>query len=339
VSTKNKTIHMLNLLKPAVFLLACGLGSTAVYAQSGKSNAEKNITKEETVIIKKEGGDGKTIIEIKNGNVYVNGEAVVSVEDANAGKVRKKVIIENGDINGSDLRPFSFFNNDDDEPAFGGPRKAMLGVLTDPTSGKTGALIKDVTPGSAAEKAGLQSGDVITGIDGKTIKDAKALVAEISAQHEAGDKVTINYKRDGKERTTTAKLQPAGPATAMRGFRFNPDGMRGGMPNSFFRAFPFAAGDDMEATPKLGVGVEDRADGEGVRVLSVKPGSAAASAGLEEGDVITHIDGEKVSSVDELQMDLRSMKGGEKLKLEYQRAGKPATIDITLPKTVKRKDL
>jgi putative serine protease PepD len=115
--------------------------------------------------------------------------------------------------------------------------------------------------------------------------------------------------------------------------------MNGDMPNNPFRGFPFLAGDDMASTPKLGVSAEDRADGEGVRVLSVKPGSPAEAAGIREGDVLTRLEDDKVSSVDELQMALRSMKAGDKIKLEYQRAGKAATTNITLPKTVKRKDL
>ena len=126
----------------------------------------------------------------------------------------------------------------------------------------------------------------------------------------------------------------------MRGFRFNPEDMEGHMPNSLFRSFPFLAGDDdMSSTPKLGVSVEDRADGDGVRVLGVKPGSAAASAGLLEGDVITRIEDDKVGSVDELQRTLRNSRGGDKLRLEYQRAGKSVTANVLLPKTVKKKEL
>jgi len=111
------------------------------------------------------------------------------------------------------------------------------------------------------------------------------------------------------------------------------------MPNGLFRGFPFTAGDDANPAPKLGLSVEDRADGEGVQVLSVKPGSPAATAGIREGDVITRIEDERLGSVDELQMSMRGRKGGDKLMLEYQRAGKSVTANVLLPKTVKRKDL
>jgi serine protease Do len=309
------------LLKPAAFLLLGSLCSTAAFAQN--NSRSKTITKEETVIIKKGRTDGRTVVEVKDGTVYVNGDAIITVHDADA-NVHKKVIIEDA---GKDPRGDAFdfgFNNDDfkDMPAPNGQRKAMLGVMTDPRSNKNGAVVKDVTPGSPAEEAGLERGDVITSIDGKSIRSAEDLVAEIGSRHEAGDKVTINYERNGKERAATAKLQPAQPQMSMRSFRMNPDDMNGDMPNSFFRSFPFSAMDDASPSPKLGVSAEDRADGEGVRILDVKPNSPAENAGLKEGDVITRIGEDRISSVDELQMNLRGAKAGEKLKLEISVMGR-----------------
>lgn len=331
---------MQHIIKPAALLLACSLSAATAFAQSGRNNTEKVITKDETVVIKKDHGDSKTVVEIKDGKVYVNGDLIVTVDDAGAAKVHKKVIIEDGDSKGpSSMRLFDQDGEDNSDMPFRGPRKAMLGVQTDPQSKLIGALIKEVVPGSAAEKAGLQSGDVITRIDGKSIKDAQMLVMEIMGQHSPGDKVTINYERGGKDRTTTAELMPVQPRTAMRGFRYSPDDMTGEMPNSLFKGFPFMTGDDMVPSPKLGVSAEDRADGDGVHVLSVKPGSPAASAGIKEGDVIIRIGDDKIGSVDELQMNLRSMKGGDKVALEYQRNGKTATANMLLPKPMKRKDL
>jgi serine protease Do len=319
--------------KTAALLLACSLCTAPVFAQSGK----KNITKDETIVIKKSRTDGRTVVEVKDGTVYINGDPVVTVHDGEAARVHKKVIIED-DATGANVPGLDFFNYDDNADNDGSARKAMLGVLTDPKSEKKGAMIKDVTPGSAADKAGLERGDLITRIDGAPIKDAGALVNEIAGLHKPGDNVEIVYQRDGREHTTSAKLQAARPQTAMRSFRFGPGG-DGDMPNMMMRSFPFAAGDDMAATPKLGVSAEDRADGDGVRVLDVKPGSPAEAAGLREGDVITRIDDDKLGSVDELQMNLRSRKGGDKVQLEYQRNGQTQTTSVSLPKPVKRKDL
>lgn len=326
------------LLKPAALLLLGSLCSTAAFAQNNAKN--RTITKDETVIIKKDRKDGRTVVEVKDGMVYVNGDPLISVHDAEGANVHKKVIIEDGGGSRSEAFDFGFDNRDfKDMPAPNGQRKAMLGVMTDPRAKKNGALVRNVSPGSPAEEAGLESGDVITSINGKSINNAEDLVAEIGGRHEAGDKVTINYERNGKQRTATARLQPAQAQMSMRSFGMNPDDMNGDMPNSFFRSFPFSAMDDASPSPKLGVSAEDRADGEGVRVLDVKPGSPADNAGLKDGDVITRIGDDKVNSVDELQMSVRSAKPGEKLRLEHQRDGKMSTAEVILPKSVKRKDL
>jgi serine protease Do len=326
----------LNLLKPAALLLLGGLCSASAFAQNNATQSKR--FKDETIVIRKDRKDGRTVVEIKDGKVYVNGDPVVTIQDGDGANVHKKVIIEDGGGKPQD-EAFHFDDEGGGFPDMPGSRHAMLGVMTDPKSGKAGAMVKGVTPGSAAEDAGLRAGDVITRVDGKTIKGAEALVAEIGTRHEPGDKVTITYERNGKEQTTSARLQPAEQQWSMRSFRMNPNDMNGDMPNSMFRTFPFPAMDDMSPTPKLGVGAEDRADGDGVRVLSVKPGSPADDAGLKEGDVITRFGNDKIGSVDELQMSLRSRKGGDRVMLEYQREGKPAAVEVKLPKPVRKKDL
>jgi len=316
------------------------LGTTAVFAQNGTPHKEVN--KQETVVIRKDSRNNTTVVEIKNGTIYVNGDPVMSVQDAESDRVHKKVIIADREANEAPMAPGNGWNNEESMDAPTPPdghRKAMLGVMTDARSQKVGAVIKDVNPGSAAEKAGLQAGDVITRVDGKTIKDANALVFEISGQHEAGDKVNINYLREGREHTTAAVLESANDPISMRSFRFKSDDMNGDMPNGMFKGFPFLANDEMTSGPKLGVNAEDRADGEGVTIMSVKPGSAAANSGLRTGDVVTRIGSDKVSSVDELQMSLRTHKAGDRLQLEYLRDGQVSVANVLLPRAVMRKDL
>ncbi|MEU8814365.1 trypsin-like peptidase domain-containing protein [Actinoplanes sp. NPDC048796] len=68
-----------------------------------------------------------------------------------------------------------------------------------------GALVSQVTAGSAAAKAGLQQGDVITSADGKSIGDSDDLVAAVQGGA-VGQQMTLEYTRDGAKKTVTVTL-------------------------------------------------------------------------------------------------------------------------------------
>lgn len=86
------------------------------------------------------------------------------------------------------------------------PKHALLGVeIDDQTSG---AVVADVTTDGAANKGGIEVGDIITKVDNTNIEDGTSLAAKIRA-HQPGDKVTITYTRDGKEKTTEVTLGAA----------------------------------------------------------------------------------------------------------------------------------
>ena len=68
-----------------------------------------------------------------------------------------------------------------------------------------GVYVTTVTDGSAAEKAGLQSGDVITGIDGEDVTTSEELNAKKN-KHSSGDEVEITFVRNGKEHSVKVTL-------------------------------------------------------------------------------------------------------------------------------------
>lgn len=68
-----------------------------------------------------------------------------------------------------------------------------------------GALVAAVVPGSAAEKAGIQRGDVITRFGDKVVKDSNDLVGAVQAG-KVGDRVEVTYKRNGAEAKATVTL-------------------------------------------------------------------------------------------------------------------------------------
>jgi serine protease Do len=69
----------------------------------------------------------------------------------------------------------------------------------------SGALVNDVVAGSPAENAGFQPGDVIVKFGDKDIKTAEDLVGEVQG-HKPGDKVSVEYLRDGESKTAQVKL-------------------------------------------------------------------------------------------------------------------------------------
>jgi putative serine protease PepD len=68
-----------------------------------------------------------------------------------------------------------------------------------------GALVRDVTPGSPAENAGIRPGDVVTKLDGKDIATSDDLVAAVRG-HKPGDAVEVTVDRQGQTRTVKVEL-------------------------------------------------------------------------------------------------------------------------------------
>jgi S1-C subfamily serine protease len=98
--------------------------------------------------------------------------------------------------------------------------------------------------------------------------------------------------------------------------------------------------DDMAfGKPKLGVAVEDLADGKGVRILSVKPDSPADLGGIKTDDVVNSIDGLRVENVDDLQRIVGGYKAGNKMKLSILRDGYRMSKTVTMPKPKDVRDL
>lgn len=313
-------------------VVALCAGAYPSIAQNKQHSNEKTENKiEETVVIRKN-NTGSTTVEIKDGEVYVNGEKMggSSRHDVNS---NKKIIIENG-RGGSHMQ---LFEDDDTDMPFA--RKAMLGIYTRSNEDMNGAEIDMVSPNSGADKAGLRKGDVITRIDDIGIKDSKQLT-ELIAKHDAGDKVAITYERKGKTLNTEATLSDVPKPSMARVYKFGPEFKDVDIPNPMVRPFALdIINEAAEATPKMGATVEDMADGNGVRVLSARPGSPAANAGLQKDDVIKSLNGETILSVDDLQGAIRGSKRNEAIKLGYERKGATKNTTITFPKTTRKKDL
>ncbi|MEV0827197.1 S1C family serine protease [Nonomuraea rubra] len=83
----------------------------------------------------------------------------------------------------------------------------FLGVsVTDASGDVSGALIRQVTKGSPAEKAGLRQGDLITKIGETPVQGGDTVVGQVRG-YKVGQQVAITYQRDGEEHTVTVTMQ------------------------------------------------------------------------------------------------------------------------------------
>jgi serine protease Do/serine protease DegQ len=161
-----------------------------------------------------------------------------------------------------------------------------------------GALVSQVVDGSAAEKAGIKAGDVITAINGKPVKDAAALRNAIGMLR-IGEKVDVTLVRDGKPRNVTAVVAERDATAAGAA----PSGMHDGL---------------------QGADLAD-AQGGGVLVRTVAEGSPAAQRGLRANDVIVAVGRARVANLAEFQ---RATQGQQAFVVQIRRGSAILVIPI-----------
>ena len=147
-----------------------------------------------------------------------------------------------------------------------------------------GAFINQVFPDTAADKAGLQPGDVIVSINGKAIKSFGELRAKIATMG-AGAKVKLGIVRDGKDKTMRVTL-----------------GEAEGVQVSAEAIHPRFNGAELATT-------NSDAPMRGVSIKSVERRSPAWASGLREGDIIIGVNKIRVKSVKELRHLMKENEG------------------------------
>jgi serine protease Do len=284
------------------------------------------------IIIKPKGGlDGKYTLEIKDGQLFVNGKRV---EEFNDGKV---IILKNKGGDDDDLitfapgSPFRGGTNfqKDKFMSFSSPSQAYLGVSSERTK-DPGATIREVSEGSAAQKIGLMKADVIIGINDKKIDDPDDLQEAIRS-HRPEDSVVVTFLRAGKEQKLTAVLGRT-KDWSVRQFHIK------GTPSmdNFNYNYRYNFISD---GPKIGLKAQDTEDGKGAKVLDVDSQSPADKAGIKEGDIITQFDGKEVSGADGLADLAQESKTKSLIKVKLNRNGKIQDVEIKIPKKLKTADL
>ena len=172
-----------------------------------------------------------------------------------------------------------------------------------------GGVVTQVEPDSPGAKAGLQTGDVITELDGQKINDAGELQVMIG-QKQPGTKVDLTVLRDGKTMHVPVTLEALGS-----------HGSDNGSPSESTGKARWGLGLG-NLTPEVRDQLQAPANLRGAVIEQVQPGSSADVAGLQQGDVILEVNRHKVQSASDVQQALSSVpKGQDALVLVWSNGG------------------
>lgn len=170
-----------------------------------------------------------------------------------------------------------------------------------------GALVGDVAPDGPAARAGITKGDIILALNGERIAQARDLQSKLS-RLPPGATIRLRVFRDGRERdvavTVGAQPERSEPSeSALEGLTVN------------------------ELTPKIARQLNLPAQAKGLVIVSVQPGSAAAEAGLERGDLIQEVNRKPVTTIVEFEQAVRQTKN-ESVLLLINRAGSTSYVVV-----------
>ncbi len=296
-------------------------GEEVIITKNGNERVEITTLKDRTKIVKV----------IVDGDVVLGGDEIVEELDLAFEELEVKLnkiyipnirfnVAEDGEIN-------------DDE--------GELGVSLRETKTKTnedGETVKQVKitavcEKSAAEEAGLQKGDIITEIEGKKVKSLSQMMHLIKA-NAAGETITIQYIRDGETKETQATLKASENKNMLifgnndTRIEWNDDGgINWKGDENFTIKFPM-----FENKGEMGVTLGD-ADENGVNIKQIEEEGGAAAAGLQEGDIITEVEGQIVTSLNDFMIALDGKKANETVDVNYTRDGEVNNTTVTLKKS------
>ncbi len=196
---------------------------------------------------------------------------------------------------------------------------AHMGVgITDVTSenakffklnDNVGAVVTQVEPDSPGAKAGLKTGDVIRGVNGKEVSDATQLQMAI-VERQPDTTVTLDVLRDGKSMKVPVTLAAMDNSNKARAGATDEHGKaRWGIGLA-------------EMTPEVRQQLQVPDEIHGAVIANVQPGSPADNSGLSRGDVIVQVDRHDVQNPDDVQRELTKVpKGEDALVLVWSHGG------------------
>ncbi len=210
--------------------------------------------------------------------------------------------------------------------------RGMLGVniqnITEDTAkaldikDRSGVLVSNVKGGSAADKAGIKRGDIITAINGEKVDDSNVVRNKV-ASTAPGTTVKLTIVRDGKEQEISATLDEFTAADNKTGPNSQNDQDAPGPQNEGGKLGLSLQPVTPQTAKQLGLD----SDKEGMVVTEVDPNGPSAEEGVSRGDVILEINKKPVNSVADVQAALAAS-GSNPILLLISRRG--STIYLTV---------
>jgi membrane-associated protease RseP (regulator of RpoE activity) len=232
-------------------------------------------------------------------------------------------------------------------------RRGRLGVVVDlgadPARDSIGALINGVTPGSAADKAGVHTGDFVVKFNDTRLAGAGAAdreneeesadasrpgrrLVEMASRLHTGDTVHLELRRDGRPVTVTVVAGESGMEGMVRSLTLQPARRPlmvepwGGAMNLMFDRAPLANLELVKVNPGL---AEYFGTSEGILVVDAPAGDSAL--GLRAGDVILSVGGRKPNSPSHAFRILGTYDPGETVSFEVMRMKRHVTVNGKIP--------
>jgi len=163
-----------------------------------------------------------------------------------------------------------------------------------------GSYVSKVFPNTAAEKAGIRPLDYVYGINEDETSETENL-ASLIGKYKAGEKATIRLYRKGKDSKLSVTFGPRSDAAQRE-----------------------------KAGEKAFLGINRHPDNDdnklGVRIYALD-NSTAKEMGLQDGDLITAINGYPMADWDDITTAIGSLSPGEKIAVEYERDGKKSRAE------------
>lgn len=203
-----------------------------------------------------------------------------------------------------------------------------------------GAVVEDVRSDGAAAKAGMRAGDVIVSFDGERVRSAKHFERLVS-ETPAGRTVDVAAMRAGAKVNLKLTVQTVDAFAPFKQYSYSfnrpelrPEAWTLSMPR-FSQQYGFPA-HTLTSRARLGIGVTDLTEqlgeyfgtAQGALVTTVDDATAAKTAGLKAGDVITKVNGAAVRDSNDLRLKLREAKG--ETKITVMRDRKEVTLTAKL---------